>query len=163
MASQVRTILDQLSSVIVATSPIVRGVGLQPCNYRFPLEKQPAGGADRRFELLATNTTIREQLVGAGYAAIDLDIRVRVYYVRPGGDAGDGDRKGVNVKAGTDGMRMADSLTMLPNWNQSVTGLRWVTLMAGGQFAKVIDGDKFEVWELRLRAGLNREPWPVAA
>lgn len=156
--SQVRAILDQLSSVIVAT-----GNGLASCNYRFPIDKQPQGGGHRRFEFLVTRTGQSRNLFGAGYAAIDLDIRVRVFYVRAGGDAGGGDAKSINVTAATDGIRIADALTALPNWNQSATGIRELSLMAGGSWSKVQEGERFVIYQLTARCEANVEPWPVAA
>lgn len=156
-----RAILDHLTTVLVAT-----GAGLRPCDYRFPVEKQPLGGGHRRFEMLFSGSRITRQLFGAGYAAVDLDLRVRVAYARMGGDAGGatngGDRKNVNVRAGEDGARIANALTMQPNWNQTTTGIREISLMAGGGWSRVVDGDKVEVYELRARVEINVEPWPVA-
>lgn len=154
--AQPRTILDQLSSVIVAT-----GNGLRPCNYRYPIDKQPQGGAHRRFALSLTGTRISRQLFGAGYAAVDLDLRVQVYYARLGGDAGAGDYKSINAAAGTDGMRIADAITLPINWLQATTDIREISLMAGGSWGKAQEGDRFVVYSLTAKCECNVDPWPL--
>ena len=141
--SQVRTILDKLSSVIVAT-----GAGLRPCTYRRPIELEPRDGTHRRFELLATGTKLSPRgLFGGGYTATDLTLRVRMYYSRPGGDAGGGDRKSINELAGEDGIRIANCLQLPENWNQDLTAIR---VVAPSSISRVIDGKDFEVWEVQV-------------
>ena len=148
--TQIRAALDRLTAAIVATGAgQPRGAQLLPTTYRGPLDLAPAGGAHRRFECLVSAGRAGRDMFGSGDACYNLDLAVRVAYSRLGGDAGGGDRKSVNVAAGSDATLIVDTLTDMRNWSPSTTGIREVSFVPGSS-AMVSDGAQLVVWETRL-------------
>jgi hypothetical protein len=133
-------------------------VGLLPADPRYALERAPEGGAHRRFEVRLVAGRIARQYVGAGIAFLGASAVVRVSYLRPGGDAGGGDRTSVNIQAGEDSTLIADCLTDGRNWDRETTRIRMVTLDLGA--VRVVDDRRREIWETRVAVEFEA-PWPV--
>lgn len=146
-------IINTLEAAIVRTAS-----GLEPASYRMPLALQPEGGTHRRFQVRLTSGRISRPYVGAGIAFLGSLAVVQVSYLRPGGDAGGGDRKSINIQAGEDGILIADALTDLRNWDRENTAIRSVVLDLAA--LRVVDDRRREVWETRV-AVEHEESWPA--
>jgi hypothetical protein len=122
-------------------------------SYRRPLEKEPAGGIHRRFEITATAGRLSRRPLNRDTQPMEVDITVRIAFSRRGGDAASGtnrgDRLGVNDTAAADTMLIADALIDIRNWNQAVTKLRDVRFLG---MTKTTDTPDLEVWTLRFTA-----------
>jgi len=146
-------IIETLEAAIVRAAS-----GLTPASYRMPLELQAIGGAHRAFQVRLTGVRLERQVSGAGLAFLSLDVVVRVSYARPGGDAGGGDRKAINIQAGSDGVLIQDALEDPRNWDREVSGIRNVALRVGS--LKVVDDRLREVWQHSFTAA-TRLPCPA--
>lgn len=149
---QVLAISNALEAAIAQTAS-----GLAPASYRMPLQLQSAA-VHRHFQVRLTGARIARQFWGAGKVFLELDVVVRVAYARPGGDAGGGDRKSINIEAGTDGMLISDAIKDPRNWDRENTYIRDVDLRIAA--LRVVDDRLREVWQhsFRVEAAF---PWPA--
>ncbi len=150
--SYARAIVDQFSSVIVATD-----TGLRPASYRRPIEDEPLGGSHRRFTIEVVRGSITRPVFGAGECPLRLEVSVRVAYARPGGETGN--RQAINVIAGTDANLIADALTDERNWDRPTTLIRDVRNLSAGVG---VDGKLHVVWDHRFSVEAML-PWPIPA
>lgn len=147
-----RAILDNTIAKILATN-----AGFRLGNSRLPIEKWPEGPAHRHFWPAITGGRISRQMFGNGETPVLFDLSVKVYYTRPGGNAGGGDRRQINEVATDDATLIADALTDLRSFDLQVTAIRERTF-AGSSM--VVDGAKFVVWESRFPTEAMY-PWPT--
>jgi hypothetical protein len=145
-------IIETLEAAIVRTAS-----GLAPASYRMPLQLQSAA-VHRQFQVRLVGARIARQFWGAGKAFLALDVVVRVAYARPGGDAGGGDRKSINIQAGTDGMLISDAVKDPRNWDRENTAIRKVEMRIAA--LRVVDDRLREVWQhsFEVEAAF---PWPA--
>lgn len=157
--AQARAILDQLTTVIVATGENQRRADqLLPADYRHPIERQPLQGGHRRFALdLTGGRNSPHGAFGAGVAFFVFDMKVSVAYFRGGGSAGAGDRIGSNIAAATDSMLLADALILEEHWNRDVTGIREIKFEGS---ERAVDGGQSEVWQTRFLVEFEM-PFPL--
>lgn len=154
MSTIPRAILDNTTARILATN-----AGLRVASYREPIERQPEGGTHRRFQVAITGGRISRQMFGNGETPILFDLSVKVYYARPGGNAGGGDRRQINEQATDDATLIADALTDLRSFDLQNTAIRERTYVQGGT-SKIVDEKKFEVWESRFKVEAMYS-WPT--
>jgi hypothetical protein len=115
-------VILRVRDAIVAT-----GSGLAPADPRRSIADQSITAVDRRFEVEIIGGRNQRQLFGDGYTTIHFDLQVTTAYFLGGGDAGGGDIKSVNQKAGADQTLICDALLDSRNWDVDTTGIQEIT------------------------------------
>ena len=134
------------------TRTVLEGLGFARASYRYPIELQAEGGADRRFTIDIEPAEQQRQVQATPENVRRLRVVVRVAYFRGGGDAGGvsgGDRRSVNQRASRDMFELATALEVPEQYGSGTTGVRRVMFE---DFARTVDGKRSEVWDLRMIA-----------
>ena len=137
------------AAIIANTKAVVVSAGIPEHDYRHLLGEAPVGGADRHFQVAATNITEVTPWLGIQQNRRRAAVTVRVTYFRGGGDAGGasagGDRYNVNARAVNDMITLSAWLVNPERYDAQNTGINSVV---APEFRRVLDADLFEAWDL---------------
>jgi len=143
-----------IPAIITNAVAVVTAAGFTESQNRQPIEQQPEGAVDGRFQVGVTPTTDVTPWLGIPQTRRSVTLAVRFGYFRGGGDAGGGDRLSICARANDDCARAAAFLTNPERYDAENTRINRVILP---NWRRVIDGDRVEFWDLSLSVEFEAE------